>query len=125
MSGGAIAVVGASRNRRKFGNKCVRAYQSAGWEVFPVNPHEDEIEGCAVYRRLEDVQVPLDRVSLYLPPARTQGLLAEMAKMRGVEVWFNPGSADPRVLEAATQVGIDVRDGCSIVDIGKSPAEFP
>ncbi|NHZ73446.1 MAG: CoA-binding protein [Nitrospirae bacterium] len=125
MSAGTIAVVGASRNRQKFGNKCVRAYQSAGWEVLPVNLHEDGIEGCAVFRTLQDIQVPLDRVSLYLPPARTKALLAEMTEMRGVEVWFNPGSADPQVLEEATRLGIEVRDGCSIVDIGKSPAEFP
>jgi hypothetical protein len=125
MSSGTIAVVGASQNRRKFGNKCVRAYQSAGWEVFPVNPHEEEIEGLAVFRSLEDVPVPLDRISLYLPPTGTRTLLAELAGMSGTQVWFNPGSADRQVLEEASRAGIDVRDGCSIVDIGLSPADFP
>lgn len=125
MSSGTIAVVGASKNRSKFGNKCVRAYASAGWEVFPVNPHEDEIEGLTVFKSLRDVPLPLDRVSLYLPPARTRGLLAELAEVGSAEVWFNPGSADRQVLEEANQAAIDVRDGCSIVDIGMSPAEFP
>lgn len=125
MSAGTIAVVGASKSRRKFGNKCVRAYQSAGWEVFPVNPHEDEIEGLTVFRSLQDLPVPMDRVSLYLPPVNTRALLAEMAEMSGTQVWFNPGSADRQVLEEATRAGIDVRNGCSIVDIGMSPAEFP
>lgn len=125
MTAGTIAVVGASRDRRKFGNKGVRAYASAGWEVFPVNLHEDEIEGLPVFRSLQDVPVPLDRVSLYLPPGRTRTLLAELAEMSGTQVWFNPGSADRAVLEAATRAGIDVRDGCSIVDIGLSPADFP
>ena len=125
MSAGTIAVIGASKSRRKFGNKCVRAYQSAGWEVFPVNPHEDEIEGLTVFRSPQDLPVPMDRVSLYLPPVNTRALLAEMAEMSGTQVWFNPGSADRQVLEEATRAGIDVRNGCSIVDIGMSPAEFP
>lgn len=125
MSAGAIAVVGASKNRQKFGNKCVRAYTRAGWDVFPINPHEDEIEGLAVFRSLQEVPVSLDRISLYLTPARTQELLAELAGMSDVQIWFNPGSADRKVLDEATRAGLDVRDGCSIVDIGMSPAEFP
>lgn len=124
MSTGTIAVIGASKNRRKFGNKCVRAFHSAGWDVYPVNPHEEEIEGLVTYRSLKDVPVSLDRISLYLPPARTRGLLADLAEYEGVQVWFNPGSADARVLAEAAEAGIDVRDGCSIVDIGLSPAEF-
>ncbi len=45
--------------------------------------------------------------------------------MSGVEVWFNPGSADHPILEESRTAGIEVREGCSIVDIGMSPAEFP
>lgn len=125
MSEGAIAVIGASNNRQKFGNKCVRAYLAAGWDVYPINLHEHEIEGLTVYRSLDEIPVPLDRISLYLPPTRTHGLLPKLAEQEGVQVWFNPGTAGPQVLEDATRAGIDVRDGCSIVDIGMSPAEFP
>ena len=124
MSDKAIAVVGASKNRSKFGNKCVRAYKSAGWDVYPINPHEEEIEGLSVYRSLEDIPAPLDRISLYLSPPRTRLILTELAGMSGVEVWFNPGSADRPILEEARTAGIEVREGCSIVDIGMSPAEF-
>jgi predicted CoA-binding protein len=120
-----IAVVGASRDRSKFGNKCVRAYEEAGWQVFPVNLGSAEpIEGLATVRRLDEVPKPVDRISVYLPPPVTLELLPEIARQEAGEVWFNPGSADARVLEEARRLGIAVRPGCSIVDIGMSPAQY-
>ena len=124
---GTIAVVGASSDRAKFGNKCVRAYASAGWEVHPVNPREREIEGLPVHRTLAEVAAEvgeIDRVSVYLPPETTRGLLSELART-GAETFFNPGSANRQVLAEAAEAGIEVRDACSIVAIGLSPSQFP
>jgi predicted CoA-binding protein len=123
-----IAVVGASADRQKFGNKCVRAYHEAGYRVFPVNPAEHEIEGLPVYRAVAEVPAPLDRISIYLPPPVTLALLPEIARAAlpaGTEVWFNPGSANDQVLAEARRLGIAARPGCSIVDIGRHPGEFP
>jgi uncharacterized protein len=121
----AIAVVGASANRRKFGNKCVRAYLHAGWQVFPVNPHEREVEGLPAYPDLAALPAPVERISVYLPPPLTSALLPEIARAGASEVWFNPGAADARVLDEARRQGIAYRAGCSIVDIGLSPGQFP
>jgi len=120
-----IAVLGASKDRSKFGNKCVRAYQESGWQVFPVNLGcADPIEGLTTWRALADVPAELDRISVYLPPPVTLELLADIAAKGAREVWFNPGSADNRVLDEARRRGIPARPGCSIVDIGLSPAQF-
>ena len=120
-----IAVLGASSHHEKFGNKCVRAYLSAGWQVFPVNPGEKEIAGLPVYRRLADVPGELERISVYLPAAKTLEMLGEIAAKGAAEVWLNPGSADARVLDEARRRGLSAVPGCSIVDIGLSPARFP
>jgi hypothetical protein len=129
-----IAVVGASASRHKFGNKCVRAYRDAGYQVYPVNPSERVIEGLPVFRTLADVPAPLERISVYLPPPLTLSLLPAIARAvtagsagsaAGTEVWFNPGSADNAVLTEARRLGIAARPGCSIVDIGRRPGEYP
>ena len=125
MSAGTIAVVGASRARHKFGNKCVRAYHSAGWEVFPVNPHESEIENLKTYSSLGRVGARLDRISIYLQPSETERLVEELRAHPGSEIWFNPDSAAPATIQRAGRMGLEVRDGCSIVDIGVSPSQFP
>ena len=120
-----IAVLGASSRHEKFGNKCVRAYVAAGWQVFPVHPVETEIEGLPVFRRLADVPVELERISVYLPPAKTLEMLGEIAAKGAGEVWLNPGSADSRVLDEARRRGLAAIPGCSIINMGLSPSRFP
>lgn len=122
-----VAILGASKLRRKFGNKAVRAHHRAGWRVFPVNPNpaELEIEGLAVYRRLDAVPRPLDRVSVYLPPPVTLDMLDEIVAAKPREVFFNPGTVDDAVRRKISELGIPAREACSIVDLGMSPSEFP
>ena len=119
-----IAVVGASSDREKFGNKCLRAYRQAGWSVIPVNPKGGTIEGLDVARSLAEIDIPLDRVSLYLPPRLTSQLLAQLPTDGSTEVFFNPGTSAPEILDRARDLGVNVHDACSIVDIGLSPAQF-
>ena len=122
---GNIAVVGASSARHKFGNKCVRAYTEAGWNVYPIHPTETEIEGLPAYPEVARVPVELDRVSVYLRPELTLAFLPQLVDKGAGEVWFNPGSADARVLEKARDLGLEIRDACSIVDLGVSPSRYP
>ena len=44
-----VAILGASADRSKFGNKAVRAFLARGYTVYPVNPKGGEIEGLAAY----------------------------------------------------------------------------
>ena len=67
----------------------------------------------------------LDRISIYLPPAVGMAMLPDIAAAAAREVWFNPGSATGEVLGKARALGINAISGCSIVDLGFSPAQFP
>ena len=117
-----VAVVGASRNRAKFGNISVRAHLQQGYEVFPVNPHADEVEGLPAFESLSDVPVEnLDRVSVYLSPDLTLDLLDEIVNVEPTEVWLNPGCSDENVRSRARQLGIEIIEACSIVDLDVSP----
>ena len=120
-----VAVLGASQLRHKFGNKSVRAHRQAGWRVIPINLSGEKVEGLTTYRTLSQVVEDLDRITVYLPPAVTLELLPEIAASQAQEVWFNPGAADSAVLAQAAQLGIPAVEGCSIVDLGLSPSQFP
>ena len=125
MSKPTVAILGASRDRRKYGNKSVRAHLQQGYEVFPVNPHATEVEGLKAFPDLASVPVKtLDRISVYLPPETVLGLLEEIQKRGAKEVWFNPGSDSPDVVARAEELGLEIIRACSIVDLGVSPGVF-
>jgi len=119
-------ILGASTNRSKFGNKAVRAYLKQGYDVYPVNPTADEIEGLSAYRQLAEVPIEHpDRISVYLPPEVGIGLLEEIRDAKAKEVWFNPGSESPELLARAEELGLNVVTACSIVAVGMRPDDMP
>jgi hypothetical protein len=96
-----------------------------GYTVFPVNPKGGEIEGLPVYKTLAEVPAgKLDRISVYLPPAVGIKALDEIAARGCDELWLNPGSDSPEVVEKARSLGLNVIQACSIVDVGVSPASL-
>jgi uncharacterized protein len=120
-----VAVVGAGSDRRKFGNKSVRAHLRAGFTVFPIHPTASTVEGLPAYRSVKDVPVKkLDRVTVYLPPSIGLTLLPDIAAVSPGEVWFNPGAESAELLTKARQFGLNIIAGCSIVNLGLSPSMF-
>lgn len=120
-----VAILGASADRAKFGNKSIRAHQQQGFTVYPVNPKGGQIEGLTVYKSLTEVPPgKLDRISVYLPPPILLQVLPEIAERGCEELWLNPGSDSDEAVDAARKLGLNVIQACSIVDLGVSPAQF-
>lgn len=119
-----VAIIGASRDRRKFGNKAVRAYDTRGFDVYPVNLSEAKIEGHRVFRSVRDVPVDLDVILVYLPPDKTLAVLDDIAAKGSRELYINPGAEDAAVVARAKSLGLDPILACSIIAIGESPGSY-
>jgi predicted CoA-binding protein len=121
-----VAILGASADRSKFGNKAVRAFLARGYDVYPVNPKGGEVEGLTIFRSLAEIppHIQLDRISVYLPPAVGLKILPEIAARGCKELWLNPGSESHELVAAAEQQGLTVVEACSIVAIGESPHSY-
>jgi len=119
-----VAVVGASRDRRKFGNKAVRGFRHAGYRVAPINPCGGAIEGLQSYPSLRDVPYAIDMASFYVPPEIGVQLVEEVAGLGIPTLWLNPGADGPDVVRRARELGLEPVIGCSMIRIGESPASY-
>jgi predicted CoA-binding protein len=120
-----VAIVGASNDRHKFGNKALRAFQAEGHTVIPINPHEDQVEGITAYASVLDVPGPIDVATVYVQPEIGAALLQEFERKQIPEIWINPGAEDDALMAEAERRGLNVIYACSIVAIGRNPSQFP
>lgn len=116
-----IAIVGASMDKTKMSNKAVRAYLSKGYNVFPVHPKAEKIEGLSVYKTLEDLPEKPEVISLYVPPAVGLNLLSKISELNPKEVFVNPGAESPELVARTAEMGLKPIFSCSITAIGIDP----
>lgn len=120
LAGNPFAVVGASRDRAKFGNKVLRCYQQAGLEVFPVHPRETEIEGEPCFPDLRSLPRRPHGVSIVTPPGVTEAVVDEAIDLGIEHLWLQPGAESPDAVRRAEEAGLNVIHGgpCILVVLG-------
>ena len=120
LEAGPFAVVGASSNREKYGNKVLRCYQQHGLEVFPINPNVPEIEGLKAYPSIEALPKAITGLSVITPPRITEAVVQEAIQAHVKRIWMQPGAESMAAVEAAEAAGIEVISGgpCLLVVLG-------
>jgi hypothetical protein len=115
------AVIGASNDRRKYGNKAFRALRERGFTVWPVNPTESEVEGAPAFKSIRDVPERPEMVTLYVRPEVVMKILPDIAAKGCDELWLNPGTDSDEVLRKAEELKLIVIQACTIIGVGMSP----
>lgn len=116
-----VAVIGASSDPRKFGNRALRAFRRQGYTVIPINPNEATVDGLKTYPSVLDVSEPIDMATFYVPPEVGEKVILEVAKKRIPEVWLNPGAESDELIRMARSLEIEPIVACSILAIGENP----
>jgi predicted CoA-binding protein len=119
-----IAIIGASNDRRKFGNKALRAFRRQGYTVVPVNPHEATVEGERAYKSVLDYPGAIDEASMYVHPKVGLGIVDDLAAKKVPTVWLNPGADGPEVVRRAQELGVRPIVACSILAVGEDPMDL-
>lgn len=117
---GSFAVVGASADRAKYGNKVLRCYQQHGMPVVGVHPKLSACEGAAVHPSLAVVPGAPRAVSVVAPPAAAAGIVQDAIAAGCRHLWFQPGAEEAGAIAAARAAGLSViADGsCVLVALG-------
>ena len=119
-----VAIIGASRDRGKFGNKALRAFRARGYTVIPINPNEPEVEGLKAYASVCDVKEPIDVATFFVQPETGETILGDIAEKGIREVWINPGAESASLVARAQVLGIQPILACSIIGVGEDPDRY-
>ena len=111
-----FAVIGVSRDPKKYGHQVYKDLKEGGYVVYPLNPHLDEVLGDKCYPSLSDLPEKPDVVDTVVPPAVTEEIVKE-CKVLGIDkVWMQPGSESAKAIEFCRQNKIQVvHDACVMV----------
>jgi predicted CoA-binding protein len=120
LDGKPHAVVGASTNREKYGNKVLRCYVQNGRPVYPINPRAPAVENLKTFPDLASLPEPVHGISVITPPAVTEKIVEEAARAGIGHVWMQPGAESPAAIERAEALGLNVigGDACILVALG-------
>ncbi len=120
LAAGPYAVVGASKDRSKYGNRVLRCYRQHHLTAYPVNPREPEIEGLTCYPDLTALPEPAHGISIITPPSVTEGIVEQAAEAGVRRLWMQPGAESPAAVSRAEALGLSVISGgpCILVTLG-------
>ncbi len=125
LSGSPHAVVGASANRDKYGNKVLRAYVKSGRVVFPVHPTASDIEGLTAYPTLASLPVSVHGISIITPPAITEQVVEEAGQLGIVHLWMQPGAQSERGIASAQRFGMNLIAGNACLLLADGLSQWP
>jgi predicted CoA-binding protein len=111
------AIVGASENQSKFGNRIYRDLKRAGYTVYGVNPNAETADGDPVYPTLADLPEKPDVADVVVPSRVGRGI-ADDAARQGIRIfWLQPGAESPELIDYARKLGLDViHNACAMVE---------
>lgn len=118
LAGRRIAVAGVSRNSGEAANFIYRKLRDAGYDVYAVNPHAEEVEGDRCYPDLAAVPVRLDGVVAVTPPEATEEVVRACIDLGIPRVWMHRGMGPGSVSASAVAL-------CRAHDIAVIPGACP
>ncbi|MCL9684861.1 CoA-binding protein [Legionella maioricensis] len=120
LQSSAFAVVGASSNRAKYGNKVLRCYLQHGKTVYPINPQEELIEGLPVLHSISDLPNNVASISIITPPSVTEKIVTEAIKKGIKNIWMQPGAESDAAIQNGKNHGLNIIAGgpCILVLMG-------
>ena len=121
LNEGPWALVGASQDRSKFGNKVLRAYLAHELELAVVHPREDEIEGVPCARSLAELEPRPASLSIVTPPKLAVHWVREASRLGIHNLWFQPGAESEEALALGEELDLMLLAGgpCILVELDK------
>ncbi len=103
-----VAIVGASRSGKRFGNIACKELLTKGYEIYPVHPMAHEIDGVICYPDLKGLQGEVDALLISISPAKVPDVLEVAAQIGIKNIWLQQGSWSKEAQLKIDQLGLSV-----------------
>jgi uncharacterized protein len=110
-----FVVVGATDNPQKYGNQIYKTLKRHGYEVYPVNPNLNELEGDKCYSSLAEIPVKVDVVDFVVPPKVTENILKQCKELGLSRIWLQPGSESGTAIAFCQENNLKVVHGICVI----------
>ena len=108
-----IVIAGVSRNPKKFGNSVFELFRHKGFNVFPINPEAEEINGITCYKSINDIPSNGKNLLIVTPQIATEGIMKDAIKKGYERIWIQQKSETPNVIKMAKDNNIKlIKDRC-------------
>ncbi len=101
-----LAVVGMSRSKGKFGNAVFKDLASKGYELFPVHPETDVIDGARCWKDLSSLPELVGGVVIVVPPPETEKVVREALAAGIKRIWMQQGAESAAAVRYCEENGI-------------------
>ncbi|MBU0606319.1 MAG: CoA-binding protein, partial [Armatimonadetes bacterium] len=106
-----LALVGASRGGKKFGNALLKTLVEKGYEVLPVHPEANEIDGHRCVRSLAELPDGVGGLVVAVPPAVSEKIVREAVDRGFSNIWLQQGAGSRAAIDLAEEHGINLVHG--------------
>ncbi|KAJ6238425.1 cytoplasmic protein-related [Anaeramoeba flamelloides] len=111
------AVIGASNNIQKYGYKIVKDLVQSGFNVVPINPHEQQIQNLQAYQTIKQAEKKIDVVVFVVPPKVTAKILPQLKEQNITKAWMQPGSESEEAIQYCKENEIEcMHDACIMIE---------
>jgi hypothetical protein len=119
-----FAVVGVSREPKKFGNYIYKELSGKGFGVIPVNPHMDKFDSHVCYRNLLEIPEKVDGAIVVVPPEQAEAVVRDASAAGIPRVWLQQGSESDSAISFCRDHGVEVVAGKCIMMFAPPVSSF-
>lgn len=116
MAQRSLAIAGVSRGGKKFGNAALKSLKAKGYNIYPIHPSAESVEGERCYKTLSDLPEPVGGVVIVLHPEETEKMVKEAAAAGISRIWMQTGADSPAAIDFCASNGItEVHGECILM----------
>lgn len=110
-----IAIAGVSRDPKKFGRVLYYTLKDKGYEVYPINPNADSIDGSPCYHHISDLPDDVKNLLITTAQKDTDAILKAAIQRGFKNIWIQNGCETAESVQIAADNHVNLVSGCCIL----------